>query len=184
MPPREGSISSSSRFRRSTSGSPVSDSESSSRRSKTTRTSVPEPSWRSENLEAQCCRAHRSPRRARRRRSGFRARSPGGRTEAFGEIVSVPARQRRLASRDRHERPEAVPLGLIHPTLSTRQALRRRREHRRVPARRPRRAVLSQEEPVPRVAVEPGRYERPDAFESLSVEPDGQPTVSLSSSNS
>ena len=51
MPPREGSISSSSRFRRSTSGSPVSASESSSRRSKTTRTSVPEPSWRSENLE-------------------------------------------------------------------------------------------------------------------------------------
>ncbi len=51
MPPRDGSISASSRFLRSASGRAMSGSESSSSRSKTTRASVPVPAWSSENRE-------------------------------------------------------------------------------------------------------------------------------------
>ncbi len=113
------------------------------------------------------------------RRAGSELRSPGGWTKALRQIVSVPARERRLTTRDRHERAEAVPLRLVHPALSTGQALGRRREHRRVPARRGRRAVLAEQQPVLRIAVELGGHERPDAVQPLAVEPDGEPSVPL-----
>ena len=80
---------------------------------------------------------------------------------------------------DRHDRAEAVPLRLVDPALARGEHIGRRGEHGLVRSLRVRAAVLAQQQPVLRVAVERGRHERPHAVEPLAVQPDGQPAVAL-----
>ncbi len=94
------------------------------------------------------------------------------RLEARGQVVAVPAGKRRLTARDRDERAEAVPLGLVDPAFAAGEHLGRGREHGRVPDRALHGAVLAQEEPVLRISVEVRGHERPDAVQPLSQQAD------------
>ena len=107
-------------------------------------------------------------------------RDPG---EAAGEIVAVAGDELRLAAADVAERAVAVPLHLEQPVIAARQVLGERRQHGRVLAPPPawggRHVRLAQQQPVPLLAAELRRDERPRPLEALPVQPDGQPAVGL-----
>ncbi len=97
---------------------------------------------------------------------------------------SFPFRLRSVALAAHHvrERAIAVPLHLEEPTRPGRNVLRKGREHR--PVLPPRRGsallvALLDQQPVPRVAVELRRHERPEPPKPGAVEPDGQAAVAL-----
>ena len=104
--------------------------------------------------------------------------------EAAGEIVAVAGDELRLAAADIAERAIAVPLHLEDPVVAARERLGERGEHRRVLAARPARrgagrVRLAQQQPVPLLAAELRRDERPGPFEALAVQPHGQAAVGL-----
>ena len=141
---------------------------------------MPVPSWSSENRERPLVveRADLGVEHGVGRACPELCRSRS-RLEALGQVVAVPARQRGLTARDRHERAEAVPLGLVDPALAPGKRFRRGREHGRVPARALLRAVLAQEEPVLRIPVELRGHERPDAVQPLPLQANRQTAVPL-----
>ncbi len=99
--------------------------------------------------------------------------------EPARQILAVTARERHLAAGDRHDRAKAVPLRLVDPALADRQRIGRRGEHRLVRPARGCTAVLPQEQPVLRIAVERGRHERPHPVETLAVQTYGQSSVTF-----
>ena len=105
--------------------------------------------------------------------------------EALGVVLVLARAQLGLSAGDAGHDPVAVPLDLELPALAFRDLLRvgERGQHRRVLALRAGRGsavvLLAEEEPVLLLAVEVGGDERPEPFELLAVQADGQPAVAL-----
>ena len=110
----------------------------------------------------------------RRGRADGPRRRAGDVAEPLGEVGAVAAREGRLSAGDGDDRPVAVPLRLVEPALALREPLGELGElgakRRCVVGRR----VLPEEQPVPLVAVEARRDERPDPLGTLAVETDGE----------
>src|SRR5205807_9896885 len=106
--------------------------------------------------------------------------------EALGEVVVAAATKLDFGLSNVGKRAVAVPLRLEQPVGAAREVAGEAREHRLVAADMPAGGwrgglvvLLAQDQPVLLLPGQLRRHERPEPFQFLPVEPDGQPAVLL-----